>query len=222
MNGHLGRFWLALLLAGLILGGLTACQTTPSAPRPGTDKLLYEDAFVPGEAGRWLIEADNLAWSAIVNEQMVIAVDAPNLVQYAALDGQTFSDFVLEVDATLVDGNPESSYGVLFRMAGPQQFYRFEVTGNGLYAVERYDGGDSWTRLTAGWVESPAISQGLGGRNHLRLEANGATLTFAVNGEPLDSFSDTAYAAGGVALDAGTFARPGVQVAFDNLVIYRP
>lgn len=35
MSGHVGRFWLALLLAGLLLGGLTACQMTPTAPRPG-------------------------------------------------------------------------------------------------------------------------------------------------------------------------------------------
>ncbi len=207
-----------LLAAALVL--LVACDAL-SLPGSGGE-LIFSDSFSPGEGGRWRIEEDEAAWSALMGDQLVIGVNNAQTVQYATLDGESFRDFVLEVNATLAEGNPANSYGVLFRITGPNQFYRFELTGAGLFTVERHDGEGAWTRLTDGWQEAAAINQGLGATNRLRVEAVGENLTFAVNGQEVAALTDTGYSQGSVALDAGTFGRPGVRAIFDDLIVLEP
>ena len=70
----------------------------------------------------------------------------------------------------------------------------------------------------ADWVESNAIRQGAV-TNHLRVVCAGATLTFYVNQIGLVQVTDYSFKRGAVGALAGTLAEPGVQVAFDNLVV---
>jgi hypothetical protein len=214
MGRGLLRFgWLPLLILGLI-----ACtQINPS----GSD-VLFREQFQPTQLSNWLLEGDAVGRSLILNEQLVIQIDAPNTMQYATLNDPTFSDFVLEVDAQLLSGPEESSYGIIFRQDEDGRFYRFQITGTGFYVLERRNGDGSWTRLTDDWPESDAIYQGLNIINRLRVEAVGSRLSVYANGELLHETSDDAYSEGTIALDAGTFGRAGVQAAFDNLIIRQP
>lgn len=207
-----------LLLVGLVTGCAGRNGTTEPLPETG---LLFADQFVPGETGRWRIEGDAIAGSSLQNGRLVIAVDEAETVHYATLDNEFFTDFVLDVETTLVSGNPENSFGVLFRMTDTQQFYRFELTGNGLYTVERRDGGTRES-LTQGWLDSTDLVQGIGAVNRIQIRAVGDLLTFTINDMVATEVTDGTYAQGQIALDAGSFSRPGIEVAFDNLVITRP
>jgi hypothetical protein len=206
--------WMVLLVV--------ACtgQNGTSAGIPDTG-VLFADQFVPGETGRWLIEGDRVSAAALRNEQLTIAVNEAQTVHYATLDNEIFTDFVLDVETTLLSGNPENSFGVLFRMADGQQFYRFALTGSGLYMVERRDG-DSVASLTQGWLDSVDLVQGVGAVNRLQIRVEGDQFAFTINGAPTTELTDGSFTRGNIALDAGTFARPGIEVAFDNLVITRP
>jgi hypothetical protein len=128
----------------------------------------------------------------------------------------------MEVDAQLLSGPEESSYGVIFRQDEDGRFYRFQITGTGFYVLERRDGDGSWNRLTDDWPESDAIYRGLNIVNRLRVEAVGSRLAVYANGERLYETSDDVYSEGTIALDAGTFGRGGVQAAFDNVTIRQP
>jgi hypothetical protein len=194
-------------------GGSLSANPTPAADEP------FTDAFVPGQTGNWLFEQDANGSTAIVNEQMVVTIISPNTIQFATLGDRTYSDFVLEVDAWQRAGAPESSYGVLFRMQEDQQFYRFDITGNGLYIVERRLADGTWVRLTPEWTPTSALNQGLNVANRLKIIAAGPTLTFYANDVLLTQVVDEALAAGGIALDAGTFGGGDLQVSFDNLTI---
>jgi hypothetical protein len=143
-------------------------------------------------------------------------------VHYATLLDNSFSNFSLDVDVTQLAGSPTSSFGILFRMMEPAQFYRFELLGDGHFLVERHDGADAWTRLSDGWVESDAINAGLNATNTMGVVAVGRNLTFFVNGQLLAELIDGHYGQGSIALDAGTFGQPGLQVVFDNLVVRQP
>ncbi len=179
----------------------------------------FAEAFVAGQTGKWLIEQDTIGSTAIVNEQLLITVAAPNTVQYSTLQEKVYGDFALEVDVTQVAGPPESSYGVLFRVEDGQQFYRFDITGNGLYIIERHNGDGTWTRLVQEWTPASALNQGLNVTNRLRVLASGQSLTFYANDVLLTQVNDATYADGLIGLDAGTFGGSNLQVAFDNLTI---
>lgn len=217
------RVWLRLLFVLLpALAGLAACADATGVPGAGGADVIYFDGFAPGEIGNWVIEGDNAGQTAVIDEQLVIQLADNNIMQFATLPDQTFDNFILEVDAQLLQGDLGSSYGVLFRMQDTTRFYRFEITGDGLFMVERRDGESGWTRFVDRWTESPAIKQGPGSVNRLRVEAVGQSISLYVNDQLVHQFTDTAYSSGTIALDAGTFVQPQAQVAFDNLVVERP
>ncbi|MCP4361517.1 MAG: DUF1080 domain-containing protein [Chloroflexi bacterium] len=211
-----GKWGLGVLL--LLL--LVACGNGV-AGKVGAD-LLFREEFVPGQTARWEIEGDDLGHTAVLNEQLVINLEAPNILQYSALTDQSFQDFILEVDARQVSGELSNSYGVLFRMQGPSQFYRLEITGEGNYVLERRNADGSWTRFVDEWTPSEAIKQGYNVTNRIRIEANGAQVSAYVNGVLVGQFNDATYTAGQIGLDAGTFGSPEMQAAFDNVVVWQP
>jgi hypothetical protein len=184
--------------------------------------VIFADAFVAGQTGEWLVEGDDAGRTAVLNEQLIINIEEPNLLQYTTLSEPIFADFVLEVDVTQLAGDLESSYGLLFRMQNPGQFYRFDITGSGMYVMERHNGDGTWTRFLDDWADSAAIKQGLTVSNRLKVVAQGPLLSFYVNDQLLQQVNDGSFAAGQIALDAGTFGRGGLEVAFDNLVVRNP
>lgn len=207
----------AFLFTVLLL--LAACGGGDEAVLQDED-VIFRDEFVPGETGAWLIEGDDVGQTAVINQQLVISIDQPNTMQYTTLQEPVVDNFSLEVDAQQIAGNPESSFGVLARMRGADQFYRFEITSSGLYMAERHNADGSWSQYLEDWTESPAIKQGLNTVNRLKVEANGPSLLFYVNDTLLHEVYDNGVGLeANIGLDAGAFGQTGLQVAFDNVVI---
>ena len=210
-------------LSGLLLfAESVACATPEPSGGVVAANVLYADNFSVVERGPWQLEGDDKGRASIIDDFLLLEVNAANTVQYTTLAEHTFSNFSLEVDVTQLAGGLNSTYGVLFRLADPPQFYRYDITGNGEYVLERRDADGSWTRLSDGWVPSSALQPGLNVTNRLGVIAVGGTYSLYANGELVAQLSDGRYGEGSVALDAGTFAQAGLQVAFDNLVIGRP
>lgn len=220
---RVGRWVWLLVVVGL---GLAACEETPAptaVPLQAADSgVLLVEEFAVGSTGDWQTEADELGMTAVLSERMLIEISAQHTIQYTTLRERTFSDFVMEVEATQLAGSLESSFGVLFRMQSPDEFYRFDITGNGHFTVERHNADGSWTRFVEDWPLANGLKQGYNVTNLLRVAAEGQNIAVYANGELLHEFSDSGYADGAIALDAGTFGQPGLSVSFDNLVIQRP
>ena len=209
----------ALLMVALV-SLLVACggrRTDPGLP-PGT---LYSDDF-DLNTGDWILESDLDASATYRDGQLVLRVNAPNLIAWAQLAEHKFDDFVLEIDAQQLSGPDDNSYGVLFRMRSPAAFYRFDISGDGYYEFSRRndDAAKPWTTLTD-WVASPAIKQG-SATNRLKIVAQGSQFTFYVNDQLVAEATDSTYRSGGIGLNAGCFNEGGVEVAFDDLVISKP
>jgi len=200
---------------------LSACSAM-EVPLPGRSKTLFQDEFVQGYSGNWMLESDEFGSTVIVPEQLLIELNSPNQIQYAALSEPLFSDFSLEVEAKLVNGSPASTYGVLFRMQNPEAFYRFAITGDGMYLLERHDPHGARFRFAEDWQDTVAINQGIGSTNNLKVVANGPKIAVYVNDTLLEEVTDNSYSVGTIALDAGTFDIAGTLVSFDNLFVYPP
>lgn len=195
-------------------------STSSESVKP-SDYLYYDD-FSPGNSGQWMLEGDELGHTEIVADQLHILVQAPNTAQYASLKEPMFSDFILEVDASLVQGAADSTYGVLTRIQEGEGFYRFEIMADGRYMVERFDGEGTWNRLIDDWKFSEAIMIGTTASNRIRLEVAGTDLAFYVNDTLLEKVSDPTYSTGLIGFDAGTYGSPLTDVTFDNLKISQP
>ncbi len=202
----------------LLVISLVACGGDDAASE---DKdVIFRDEFIPGEVGDWLIEGDDIGQTAVVDQQLIISINQPNTMQYVTLQDPAVDNFSLEVEVKQIAGNPESSYGVLARMRGADQFYRFEITSNGLYMVERHNADGTWSQYLEDWAATSAINQGLNTVNQLKVEARGANLSFFVNGALVHEIVDNGVGINAnVGLDAGTFGQSGLQVAFDNVTI---
>ena len=66
-----------------------------------------------------------------------------------------------------------------------------------------------------------AIQQGAA-TNHLRADCVGETLTLYVNDAAVAEAQDTDFASGDVALMAGSYDDPGVEILFDDFVVKQP
>ena len=176
----------------LLLVGAGGCRHS-SLPNTGNTAgdILFADAFTPGQSGPWQLEADAAGTTAIEDERLIISIQEANTLQYATLREPDFTDFSLEVDATFLDGPVNGSYGVLFRIQDAGGFYRFNITGDGYYTLDRLNGDGSWTPLLPnGWAESAAIKSGLRATNRLKVVVGGPNMILYVNGERLGQFTD--------------------------------
>ncbi len=183
------------------------------------ERITVEDKFDGGSSINWLLESDELGQTLIDGGQMLFVIPEPGIARYATAEGVVGGNFVAEVETIQLDGSTNSGYGLLFRMQDPGQFYRFNITGNGYYLVEKRTADGGWERLTNDWQETTLLLTGHNNRNLIKVEARGTNLGFSINGFEVFSINDPAFSSGAIALNAGTFDQGGLIVAFDNFVL---
>ncbi|MEA3340367.1 MAG: family 16 glycoside hydrolase [Chloroflexota bacterium] len=219
------RKWLiaVLVVLGIVLLGLAGLWTRFTGGRPPRPTpmpkadLPWSDDF--SESGDWQAESDAAAQVEVQDGAMSVYIAAPNQLAWAS-NGREFSDFHLAIEAAQVAGPDNNEYGVLARMEDTDHFYRFSISGDGYYMVSKYDG-EVWESLSGDWALSDAIQTGAA-TNLLEVVCQGATMTFFVNGVQLVQVEDADYSRGDIALYAGAFFEPEVEVHFDNLRVEEP
>jgi len=184
----------------------------------GGEQLPWSDDFSDPASG-WQAESDASAEVGYHEGVMRILIKAPNRLAWASA-GRELSDFHLAVETTQIAGPADNEYGVLVRMQDSDHFYRFSISGDGYYLVNRYDG-EEWVVLNGDWTPSDAIHLGAAA-NLLEVTCQGATMTFLVNGVQLVQVEDSSYSRGDIGLYAGSFFESGVEVHFDDLRVEAP
>ncbi|MBN1430526.1 MAG: hypothetical protein JXB07_19300 [Anaerolineae bacterium] len=192
------RWWLLILgvLTLVLLGGLGYLfqyriadwfKPVPTlAPTPsggGAPGVLYSSDFEdPDVVSDWEIFKDGFIRSEITEGRLVVGVNA--LADTGAWSGlgYTFDDFVLDVDATKLEGPDDNGIIIVFRAANKENYNRFDISSDGYYSVSKMREGIQMT--VSGWNISSAIQTG-GANNHIRLTAIGDTFRFEVNGVQL-------------------------------------
>ena len=187
-----------------------ACQPTPSL-----SGLPFRDDFSDPNSGWTTTDTDQLR-IAYQDGALHFVIDALDSTAWAVA-GKQAADFILDVDATQIDGPDDNHYGVIVRYADNKNFYRLDISGDGYYSLWRYANGE-WEKR-ADWQESAAIRQGAT-TNHLRVIAEGPRLTLVVNGTIVGQIEEADILVGDVGLTAGSFFdQAGVHVAFDNFEV---
>ena len=187
-----------------------------SACGPALTPLPFADDFSTTNNG-WKTASDEAIKIEVQDGALHFTIDDLDTIAWSTPKDKRFGDFVLDVDATQVEGPNDNTYGVIFRYQDDRNFYRLDISGDGYFAVfKRKDG--AWSKVQD-YVESAAVHQG-NATNHLQVIAKGNQFTFNVNGETVKTFSDGDFPSGNIGVTAGTlFDNAGVHIAFDNLTV---
>jgi hypothetical protein len=212
------HYWI-LPIAVLALAAL-ACQAvlpTQTPPSPGT--VLFYDEFSDPSSGWSRVNATNGAtdytdgmYRIFVNEQDVDIWAKPGL---------DFTNVRVDVDVLKVGGERNNRFGVLCRAVALDSFYTFIISSDGYYGIGKIKGQEHRLLGMDALQVSDAIQVG-SAVNHIRADCVGDTLTLYVNGVKLHQAKDSEFASGDVGLITGAYEAPGVDIRFDNFVVYQP
>jgi hypothetical protein len=199
---------------------LSACQSSlisDLAARPG-EKLFWDD--FSDASGNWPKVAGPNGSLGIASGAYRIQTLSTHY-EVLAVPGQPFRDVQVEADATRQAGPAQNLFGLICRSSNLEDFYFFAISSDGYYALGKIKNGKTTLLGQEMMAYNAGIIQG-DGPNHLRFDCIGETLTGYVNGQVIAISKDTEFSSGEVGLVTGALDTPGVDVAFDNFVVYKP
>jgi hypothetical protein len=196
------------VIALLLLLALAACGGNGDRE----ESVAFSDDFE--SLGQWHTSSDPEVDIAHADGGLTIEVKVLDRVAWS-IAGRNVSDGVVSVDATPIGGPDDNAYGLVIRHVDDRRFYRFEISGDGYFAIQAPTGSLGWEFLV-GWTESPAIKRGRE-TNRLKVELDGPLMVFYANDVELARVQDERYSGGDVGLIAGTFYdEAGTRILFDN------
>jgi len=207
---------LSVMACATIMG-----EKAPAVDSPPQANILFEDDFSNESTADWDKYTDEDGMTDYSNGQYRILINVDSFF-YWANPRLSFSDVVVEVDATRVGGDgDENQFGLICRHQDINNWYTLVIGSDGWAAIrKRLDGGElEFLAQTDPGVSG--INQG-NAVNHLKAECIGDRLTLYVNGKKVVEAVDNAFASGDVGLLAGTFDATSVDVLFDNFVVSKP
>lgn len=199
--------------------------TTVSYKPTGTP--LFSDGFTSNIFG-WNLQSVEGQYAVTVGKNMLTIECDNQKLFWDLLPGEhNFTNVAVSFDATLSKGDPNNGYGIYLRGTSDStndlaKYYRFELYGDGSFAIFK-GSTDTPGKLTDtrlyGYTGNTAINK-QGKVNHVLILANGSQFTFVVNGQALQTFTDTSYAGGTLAFFVSNLTKPGAQAQFSHLAVY--
>lgn len=209
---------LVVIVVGLALAGLIIWRLVFDAG-PAIESGPYIETF--DSAGTWTVGQDAEAEGQIRDGVYEMVVELSGDIFWVTA-GHTFANGTYQVEATPLEGTEDNGYGLLLRVDDDEaQFYMFKVSSDGYVFIGRCEERCAETEALVGqdWFASPAVAQGFGVTNRLRVTAEGPQMTFFVNETEVGQVVDQSLSRGDVGLLAETFAPGGLRVTFDNLSV---
>lgn len=208
--------------------GSTSLQAAPTNPVPKGNPL-FQDDFTSNTHG-WNVQSYPGEFAvSLGNGSLKLENDSNKLLWELLPGGKTYGDFQLSVDAALSKGSQDNGYGVYVHGTLSQNmtiasFYRFELYGDGSFAIFKgttdANGNTTTPRLVDYTNNSAILKQG--GVNHIAINAVGSTMQFTVNNQTLSTVTDATYTSGAIALFVSNLqnARTGAEATFSHLALY--
>ncbi|GAB4439353.1 MAG: hypothetical protein Kow0031_21230 [Anaerolineae bacterium] len=186
----------------------------------------FADDFEANTAG-WPITQSPVSRQLVDGAYQILVTEPDRAVSTVPDRLKTYDKFRYALDAVLVDGQPESGYGLVFHRRNGENYYVFAVNGLRQWSVWRLADG-AWQELRnlpggEQWTPSEAVLPP-GESNRLQIEVNHDTFTLFVNDQMLHQLSDPNVPVGGglvgmYVASSRTANGPLAQVRFDDLVL---
>ena len=211
------RMYLVILLILALI--LTGCSLLSMAePQPG--EILFADGFADPKTG-WDTWKDEFGSMVVYqNDGLRILVNTPQF-DYWSRPGLDYADVHIEVDAAKVGGPNDNDFGIVCRYQDHDNFYALLISSDGYYGILKVKEGNYSMVGSEAMEYSEAIQRG-DAINHIRADCVSDGLILWVNGQKLSVVRDGDFLHGDVGVIAGTNENAGVDILFDNFVVYNP
>ncbi len=204
---------------------LSACSIFPS---PETDNcegegLLFVDDFSGEQSCGWAEYTDGGTTVGIEDGTLQISSSQQGQFWWTN-PGREFSDVIIITQARQASGPDDNAYGVICRYQDRENFYIFLISGDGYYAIGKYQTGSSqvlYLTENGQYVYSDVINQGIA-TNEIRASCVGNQLSLAVNGIPLVTVTDPTFVNGDVGVGVTTFQPGTAVVEYDSFRVLQP
>ncbi len=210
------RRWFGTLLLIVVVGIVSGCALF--GPLVGVQpQLLFSDDFSNTSSPGWWQGVDPPGEWDITNGHyygQVGDADSYYYVYNTTVSGLT--DFRIEATTNQLGTATDHSWGIILR-ATDEAFYAFEISADGYVVFSVYTPTD-WDDLY-GWVKSAAIRP-KGQTNTLRVDVQGTSFTFYVNGQLIDHVTDATLSSGSVGFIVETWGDPNGGAWFDDLEVW--
>jgi hypothetical protein len=209
MKNNSARVFVAFTVVVL---ALMACSMLGSSALI-EDDFSNSDTWGTGADDQHSVKYSNGALQMSVNKDLYFVWSTPN--------GEDYENIHIEATAYDHSADPAAAFGIICNLQITDTSYYFAITGNGKYAIGKYTfAGDTLLTNDGEWGDSNLIKSGA---DSYRLGADcgsNGTLTLFVDGQQVDSASDTAYSSGNVGLFAWSGEeRNGTDVSFDDFKV---
>lgn len=190
---------------------------TPTAESALTyGSRLFSDDF--SDPANWELGtfADGIIASG--NNELSLAVKKERGYLFSLREQTNLSNFYIEITARPGICRGEDEYGFLFRFTSPGDFYRFSITCDGKYRIDRlYEGQASSPQP---FTISGAIPPGAPSESRLAVLANGKEMQFFINNEFLYSMMDPTLSNGSIGVFVRAAGENETTVSFSELDVY--
>jgi hypothetical protein len=207
----------ALSMFGRRAGHPSEATVVASDESPDDFILIYEDDFSDPSSG-WDDAFDRYTTKQYGNNKYYIEVTTSNLVAWG-LANRDVTDFRLEVDAAQEVGPNNNGYGILFRFQDRNNFYRFDISGDGFFLLSKFYEGE-WVTLIP-WTASSAVNVGQAS-NRLVVESVGSQIRVYANDALLAEVEDDTFSHGNFGFFASTFSEPNLTISYDDIKLWTP
>ena len=183
-------------IAALALAAL-ACQALSCLG--GGAKVLLSDDF---SSAQWGTDTDADSSVEYANEALQFIIFTKNYFVWSTPNDKDYSN--VHIEATAINNGTDSTtaFGIICNIQVTDVSYYFAVTPGGEYAIARSAVAQDDVFLTNNdqWAKSDLIPQNASSYRVGADCASNGTLTLYVNGQQIDSVSDSTFTSGNVAL----------------------
>jgi len=200
-----------MLLSLVALSGCLPDNVSGSDPC-NEDGTLLNDEFDGSKECGWALYNGNGVTSEIEDGVLRISNSLSGEITWAKAN-RNFDDVIITAQARQASGPDDNAYGVICRYQSPENFYVFLISGDGHYAIGKYQSGSNQVQYLSGegqYLFSDVINQGAA-TNEIRASCIGNELSLMVNGLPLETVTDPTFVTGDIGMGASPF-QPGTTV----------
>jgi hypothetical protein len=194
-------------------------KSLPTLAMPNTGETLLSDNFT---SSNWGTGTDADSSIEYANGALQFQVFTENWFTWSTPNDDTYQDVHIEVDAINNDTDSNTALGILCdREPSKEAYYYLAITPGGEYAIAITAEGASDVFLTNNdqWASSDLIATDASSY-HIGADCGNGILALYVDGQLIDSVSDSTYTSGEVGLLVWSPENGGhTDVAFDDFVM---